>query len=112
MDDEMMAGQHNDGLILDDEAAELVHHQWLQFEPGTGATVRCRRLLRIVVGAQRNIDWSVLADAVITDQEEEQLPDIEFQLYGQHFEMKIERFTVLIGIYYEPETVTVTDAFV
>ncbi|KAL8200260.1 hypothetical protein R6Q57_011599 [Mikania cordata] len=49
--------------------------------------------------------------AVVADQEEEEpLPDIEFQLCGQHFEMTIERFFVMIDIYYEPETVT--DAFV
>ncbi|KAL8265206.1 hypothetical protein R6Q59_023336 [Mikania micrantha] len=48
--------------------------------------------------------------AAIPEQEDEELPpDIEFSLCGQHMEMPIERFAVLLGIYYEPETVT--DAF-
>ncbi|KAL8225176.1 hypothetical protein R6Q57_017733 [Mikania cordata] len=44
--------------------------------------------------------------AVRVDEDAELPPDIEFSLYGQHFEMSIERFTVHLGIYYEPETVT------
>ncbi|KAL8195999.1 hypothetical protein R6Q57_024999 [Mikania cordata] len=40
--------------------------------------------------------------ADVADQEEDEpLPDIELQLCGQHFEMTIERFAVMIGIYYE-----------
>ncbi|KAL8231690.1 hypothetical protein R6Q57_001468 [Mikania cordata] len=135
MDDEVMAGKCDDDLILDDEAVEHVHHQWLQFEPGTASDVRCRRLLRMAVGAHHRIDWGVPANvadlptyrlitveflstfrylahqaAVAEQEEEESLPDIEFHLYGQHFETKITRFSVQIGIYYEPETVT--DTFV
>ncbi|KAL8192107.1 hypothetical protein R6Q57_028056 [Mikania cordata] len=44
--------------------------------------------------------------AVRVDEDAELPPDIEFSLYGQHFEMSIERFVVYLGIYYEPETVT------
>ncbi|KAL8265396.1 hypothetical protein R6Q59_023526 [Mikania micrantha] len=36
--------------------------------------------------------------------------DDEFSLRDQHFDMVIERFVVLLGIYYKPETVT--DVFV
>ncbi|KAL8205313.1 hypothetical protein R6Q57_008864 [Mikania cordata] len=83
------------------------------------------------VGAQCSIDWGVLADAVdlptfriitveflstfcyrthqvaVPEQEDEELPpDIEFSICGQHMEMSIERFSVLLSIYYEQETVT------
>ncbi|KAL8222990.1 hypothetical protein R6Q57_020389 [Mikania cordata] len=43
--------------------------------------------------------------AAVRDEEDEELPDIEFSLGGQHFEMSIERFAVHLGIYYKPETV-------
>ncbi|KAL8227641.1 hypothetical protein R6Q57_015225 [Mikania cordata] len=43
--------------------------------------------------------------AAVREEEDEELPDIEFSLGGHHFEMSIERFAVHLGIYYEPETV-------
>ncbi|KAD3641785.1 hypothetical protein E3N88_31009 [Mikania micrantha] len=44
--------------------------------------------------------------AAVREEDDEELPpDIEFSLGGQHHEMSIERFTVHLGIYYEPETV-------
>ncbi|KAL8214389.1 hypothetical protein R6Q57_003838 [Mikania cordata] len=44
--------------------------------------------------------------AVPEQKDEELPPDIEFSLCRQHMEMSIERFAVLLGLYYEPETVT------
>ncbi|KAL8260830.1 hypothetical protein R6Q59_024879 [Mikania micrantha] len=47
-----------------------------------------------------------LITAAVREEDDEELPpDIEFSLCGQHFEMSIERFSVHLGIYYEPETV-------
>ncbi|KAL8205409.1 hypothetical protein R6Q57_008960 [Mikania cordata] len=43
--------------------------------------------------------------AVRVEEDAELPPDIEFSLGGQHFEMLIERFSVHLGLYYEPETV-------
>ncbi|KAD4385330.1 hypothetical protein E3N88_25498 [Mikania micrantha] len=45
--------------------------------------------------------------AAVPEQEDEELPpDVEFLLCGHHMEMLIEQFAVLLGLYYEPETVT------
>ncbi|KAL8258524.1 hypothetical protein R6Q59_026477 [Mikania micrantha] len=41
----------------------------------------------------------------VREEEDEELPDIEFSLGGQHHAMSIERFAVQLGLYYEPETV-------
>ncbi|KAD7478938.1 hypothetical protein E3N88_02074 [Mikania micrantha] len=142
---------------LDAETLVLSQHQWLQFEPDTAASIRCRRILRMNVETPRCIDWGLLADAgqaerarailgedtpwtrlfdtvdlptyrlitveflstfryrahqaAVREQEDEELPpNIEFLLCGQHMGMSIERFVVLLGIYYEPKTVT--DAFI
>ncbi|KAL8215842.1 hypothetical protein R6Q57_022679 [Mikania cordata] len=43
--------------------------------------------------------------AVRAEEDAELPPDIEFSLGGHHFEMSIERFSVHLGIYYEPKTV-------
>ncbi|KAL8201806.1 hypothetical protein R6Q57_010953 [Mikania cordata] len=49
--------------------------------------------------------------AAVAEQEDEELqPDIEFSICNQHMEMSIERFAELLGIYYEPETIT--EAFI
>ncbi|KAD4888296.1 hypothetical protein E3N88_20369 [Mikania micrantha] len=41
----------------------------------------------------------------VREEEDEELPDIEFSLGGQHHAMSIERFAVQLGLYYESETV-------
>ncbi|KAD3066562.1 hypothetical protein E3N88_34442 [Mikania micrantha] len=108
-------------LDLDDEALQLMQHQWLQFAPGTTTSIRCRRILRMSVATPRCIDWGVPADAAdlptyrlitveylstfryrahqvaVPKQEDEELPpDIEFSLCGKQMEMTIERFAVLL----------------
>ncbi|KAL8205479.1 hypothetical protein R6Q57_009030 [Mikania cordata] len=41
--------------------------------------------------------------AAVPEQEDEELPpEIEFSLCGQHMKMSIERFAILLRIYYEP----------
>ncbi|KAL8213870.1 hypothetical protein R6Q57_003319 [Mikania cordata] len=61
-----------------------------------------------------DVDFDTQASAhqgAVREQEDEELsPDIEFSLCGQHMEMSIERSTVLLGLYYEPETIR--DAFI
>ncbi|KAD4584041.1 hypothetical protein E3N88_21642 [Mikania micrantha] len=95
---------------LDPESLALSQHAWLQFEEHSATFMRCRRILRMSVPTPRSIDWGLLADAgeaaAVREADDEELPpDIEFSLCGQHFEMSIERFAMLLGIYYEPETV-------
>ncbi|KAL8215852.1 hypothetical protein R6Q57_022689 [Mikania cordata] len=125
---------HDDVVPLDAESLELSQHEWLQFEPNTTTSIRCRRILRMSMATPRCIDWGVLVDsadlptyrlitvdflstfryrthqAAVPEQEDEELPpDIEFSLCGKHMEMSIEWFAVLLGLYYKPENVT--DAF-
>ncbi|KAL8223736.1 hypothetical protein R6Q57_019211 [Mikania cordata] len=66
MDAEM---PHQDDVVqqgppLDPETLALSQHEWLQFEPASAATMRCRRILRMSMGTPRCIDWGVLADCV------------------------------------------------
>ncbi|KAL8231408.1 hypothetical protein R6Q57_001186 [Mikania cordata] len=138
---------------MDPDTLALSQHEWLQFDPGSTAAMRFRRIIQMSMGMPRCIDWGVLGDcgeaertrailgedtpwtrlfdlaelpsyrlitveflstfgyrahqaAVRVDEDAEIPLDIEFSLYGQHFEMSIERFAVHLGIYYEPETVT------
>ncbi|KAL8254691.1 hypothetical protein R6Q59_032912 [Mikania micrantha] len=111
---------HDDALDLDADALELAQHQWLQFTPGTATAVRCRCILHMSVVTPRCIDWGGLADAgqanrafailgedtpahqaAVPEQEDEELsPDIEFSLCGQHHQMTIERFAMVLGLYY------------
>ncbi|KAL8231558.1 hypothetical protein R6Q57_001336 [Mikania cordata] len=40
----------------------LSQHEWLHFEPGSAAAMRCRRIIRMSMGTSRCIDWGVLGD--------------------------------------------------
>ncbi|KAL8215881.1 hypothetical protein R6Q57_022718 [Mikania cordata] len=51
------------GPPLDPETLALSQHEWLQFEPASTASMRCRRILRMSVVTPRCIEWGVLADA-------------------------------------------------
>ncbi|KAL8231200.1 hypothetical protein R6Q57_000978 [Mikania cordata] len=115
------------GPPMDPDTLALSQHEWLQFEAGSAAAMRCRggailgedtpwtRLFGLAeLPSYRLITVEFLSTfryrahqaAVRVDEDAELPTDIEFSLYGQHFEMSIERFTVYLGIYYEPETVT------
>ncbi|KAL8247237.1 hypothetical protein R6Q59_008453 [Mikania micrantha] len=48
---------------LDPETLALSQHEWLQFEPESATTMRCRRILRMSVATPRCIDWGILVDA-------------------------------------------------
>ncbi|KAD5802464.1 hypothetical protein E3N88_13824 [Mikania micrantha] len=55
---------HDDVAVpLDAKTLALSQHEWLQFEPESAATMRCRRILRMSVATPRCIDRGVLADA-------------------------------------------------
>ncbi|KAL8267693.1 hypothetical protein R6Q59_001491 [Mikania micrantha] len=109
---------HDDVTVpVDAETLALSQYEWLQFEPDSTTTIRCRRILRMSVATPRCIDWGVLADvgqaeraraslgedtqahqAAVREQEDEELPpDIDFSLCGKHLEMSIERFAVHLG---------------
>ncbi|KAL8222747.1 hypothetical protein R6Q57_020146 [Mikania cordata] len=64
MDAEM---PHQDDVVhqgpqMDPETLALSQHEWLQFEPGSAAAMRCRRIIRMTMGTPRCIDWGVLRD--------------------------------------------------
>ncbi|KAL8231834.1 hypothetical protein R6Q57_001612 [Mikania cordata] len=44
--------------------------------------------------------------AVVEQEDKKLQPDFEFSICGQHLEMLIERFDMLLGVYYELEIVT------
>ncbi|KAL8225026.1 hypothetical protein R6Q57_017583 [Mikania cordata] len=63
MDAEMAhkdVGQQGPPMDLDTLA--LSQHEWLQFEPGSAAAMRCRRIIRMSMRMPRCIDWGVLGD--------------------------------------------------
>ncbi|KAD3641720.1 hypothetical protein E3N88_30944 [Mikania micrantha] len=63
MDPEMpQQGPQQQGPPLDPESLALSQHEWLQFEEGSAALMRCRRILRMTVPTPRCIDWGLLAD--------------------------------------------------
>ncbi|KAD2805176.1 hypothetical protein E3N88_38553 [Mikania micrantha] len=63
MDPEMpQQGPQQQGPPLDPESLALSQHEWLQFEEGSAAFMRCRRILRMTVPRPRCIDWGLLAD--------------------------------------------------
>ncbi|KAD4178333.1 hypothetical protein E3N88_26924 [Mikania micrantha] len=63
MDPEMpQQGPQQQGPPLDPESLALSQHEWLQFEEGSAAFMRCRRILRMTVPTPRSIDWGLLAD--------------------------------------------------
>ncbi|KAL8211085.1 hypothetical protein R6Q57_005522 [Mikania cordata] len=47
---------------MDPDTLALSQHEWLQFEPGSAAAMRCRRIIRMSMGTPRCIDWGVLGD--------------------------------------------------
>ncbi|KAD6794919.1 hypothetical protein E3N88_05815 [Mikania micrantha] len=59
----------DDAGDLDAEALDLAQHQWLQFAPGTAASIRCRHIHRMSVATPRCIDWGVLVDAGQADRD-------------------------------------------
>ncbi|KAL8218096.1 hypothetical protein R6Q57_021469 [Mikania cordata] len=95
MDAEM---PHQDDVVhqgppVDPETLALSQHEWLQFEPGSAAAMRCRHIIRMSMGTPRCIDWGVLEDcreaeraahqvAVRVEEDAELPPDIEFSFEG------------------------------
>ncbi|KAL8231584.1 hypothetical protein R6Q57_001362 [Mikania cordata] len=47
---------------MDPNTLALSQHEWLQFEPGSAAAMRCRRIIRMSMGTPRCVDWGVLGD--------------------------------------------------
>ncbi|KAL8200422.1 hypothetical protein R6Q57_011761 [Mikania cordata] len=51
-----------EGPPMDPETLALSQHEWLQFEPGSVAAMRCRHIIRMSMRTPRRIDWVVLGD--------------------------------------------------
>ncbi|KAL8224123.1 hypothetical protein R6Q57_019598 [Mikania cordata] len=50
------------GPPMDPDTLALSQHEWLQFEAGSAATMRCRCIVRMSMGTPQCIDWGVLGD--------------------------------------------------